>query len=730
MQKEKKNPAIVMIVTGFLLFLSTQVFSQTKDSLKTYYFNDVVVTATRSERPLSDIGKDVSLITKSDLEKQINLNPADVLSNLEGINIIGGGQTPGSLQNIYMRGANANQTVIMIDGMRITDPSGVDNAVDLSELSLTNIQRIEVVRGTNSTLYGSSAIGGVVNFITEKNMNKGFNADINLRTGTFGKGASDLSQNVLLNYTTPQGFYFSGGVFNSKVSGLDATVKLVPAPAFKDYDKDGFNKTDLLGKTGYSAGNFDLFVSYKRTKQKSNIDGGAFTDDDNYTIDFKRNLYNYGATYKLSNSAKLSFKGGYTDMSRTSLNDSSVVAASGETDHSYFKGTYDGTVLDNELQANFTLQNIDAVLGGGVYEEKMDEKTFYYSSAYGGYESTLDLTPLDIKTTTKNIFAHIDINGDILSPALSDLSLALGSRYNHHSTFGDKFTYEINPSYKITKNSLLYVSYATGFNAPPLYRLFSPEQDYTSNITRGNVNLQPEESKSFEAGFKQAIGTSIVFTASYYTTEVKNNIEYVYLWDKNIPVDQLGTDWSRNDYRGDTYLNVGKLLTDGFEFSIAAAITHELSANLNASFVNGKLKYSPEDIDVNKTQGNRVQLYSNGSFLDGNIENDDLVRRSNTANLSLTYQPIDVLALKLNVKYNGKKDDLYYNENAGPYGALGTQGVSDYTLFDISVRYNLMQDLNAIVRVENIFDKQYTDLIGYRTRGRGVYLSLGYNFHQ
>ncbi|KAB2844602.1 MAG: TonB-dependent receptor plug domain-containing protein, partial [Melioribacteraceae bacterium] len=149
-----------------------------------------------------------------------------------------------------------------------------------AELSLANIQRIEIVRGSHSTLYGSSAIGGVINFITEKNMKPGLNADLNLQTGTFGEGSFDFTQNLLLNYTTHEGFYFSGEVYNSNVKGFDATVKNTP-PVFGSYDKDNFDKTDIFGKAGYAANNLDLFIAYKRTDQKEDIDDGAFADDDN-----------------------------------------------------------------------------------------------------------------------------------------------------------------------------------------------------------------------------------------------------------------------------------------------------------------------------------------------------------------------------------------------------------------------------------------------------------------
>ena len=273
MKQEKKNPAILVIVIGFLIFSSTNIFPQQTDSLKNYNLNEVIVTATRSEKPLLNVGRSVSVISKSDITNSVYLLPSEILSAQEGVYVMGNGQTPGSLQNIYMRGAHPNQTVIMIDGLRITDPSSVENVIDLSELSLANIQKIEMVRGSHSTLYGSSAIGGVINFITEKNMKPGFNADINLRTGTFGEGTSDLSQNLLLNYTDKSGFYFCSEVYNTKVNGLDATVKNISDhSAAQNYDKDNFEKLDIFGKAGYATNKLDVFVSFKRTDQRADCE--------------------------------------------------------------------------------------------------------------------------------------------------------------------------------------------------------------------------------------------------------------------------------------------------------------------------------------------------------------------------------------------------------------------------------------------------------------------------
>lgn len=721
MKKEKKNPAITVIVLGLLFLLQINLSAQT-DSLKNYNLDEVIISATRSEKNLWDVGRSVSVISKEDFNNSVYLSPSEVLATREGINIIGTGQNPGSLQNLYMRGSSTNHTTIMIDGLRITDPSSVDNSLDLAELSLGNIHKIEIVRGSHSTLYGSSAIGGVINFITEKNMKPGLNADLNLRTGTFGNGSFDFSQNLLLNYTALEGFYFSGEIYNSNVKGFDATVKNTN-PVFQNYDKDNFDKTDIFGKAGYAANNLDFFVSYKRTDQKADLDDGAFADDENYTLEFKRNLFTYGASYKVNNYLSVAINGGFSDMERLNLDDSSVVDEFGNTDGTYYEAVYSGSILNNELQANLKFNGITAVIGGGLYTEKMNNK-FYSISPYGPYEQDLDY--LNIKADIKNVFARTDINGTLLSPSLSAFALGLGMRYNNHSTFGDKVTYEINPSYKLLENTLLYGSLSTGFNSPPLYRLFTPESNYMSGITRGNKNLKPEYSKSFEIGLKQNTG-NVTFTLAAFSTEVENNIEYVYLWDPNIAIEDLGNDWMRDDNRGDTYLNIGTLFTKGLEISIASQITNKISASFNYSYVDGSLEYKPSEIDEEATQGNRVQLYNNGAFVNRELEQDNLARRANTANLAIQYKPVEKLDLMLNVKYVGKKDDVFYDAAILPWGALGTEPVNEYTLFDVSAKYQLLQNFAAAVRIENIFDKKYSEIKGYRTRGRGAYLSLRYS---
>jgi len=717
------KPKTILVVT--MLVASRISHAQQVDTTKAVELKPVTVTATRSEKNPMEVGRSITVLSSDQIKSSGANTVSELLSQQEGIYIVGTGQNPGQLQSIFTRGANGNQTNILIDGVKISDPSSTDNAIDLSELSLANIERIEIVRGSHSTLYGSSAIGGVINIITKKNQTPGIHADAEIKSGTFGSGTSLFGENVGLNYTHKSGFYVNAELFNINVKGLDATIDTVTNP--NDYthnhrDKDDFSKTDLLGKLGYKNQKWDIFASYKTISQKSEIDDGAFSDDDNYTINFKRNFTTYGASYKVNEKLNFSFIGGVTDLNRHLVDDSTVVADDGTTDHSYWEGTYKGNTMNNELLMNYKMKGLNVVAGGGLFNEQMTFQTFYYSTAWGIYESKSNLDTLNINVNTVNEFLHIDLDGSLFKDKWSKFSLGLGVRNTNHDLFGTNLTYEINPSLKVSEGGLLFASYSTGFNAPSLYQLYSPNKDFTSQITRGNKTLKPETSSSWEFGFKQKVNDNITYSISYFKTAVENSIDYVYLWDKTKQIDSLGF----GDYRGDTYINIGKQTNQGVEIAINSKVSKTFWINGNLSLVSGRLEYDPASIDTSHTNGNHVQLFTNGAFLNKDVETIGLVRRPSTANVGFTYKPIEKLSLGANIKYVGARSDIYYSSASGPFGALATKGVADYSLLDIIIRYSIIKSLTATVRAENIFDVKYNEIYGYTTRGRGFYITLRY----
>ncbi len=295
------------------VIISSQLSAQ-QDSLLSKTLEEVTVTSSRSEKKLSEAARSVSVITANDIKKLPYQNLADLLSRSEGIYIPGALQTPGSLQTFGLRGANSNQTLVMIDGIKISDPSSPNNELDFNEISLANVERIEIVRGSHSTLYGSSAIGGVINIITKQNGRKGFTGNVNSRIGTFGKKTSELTNQAYLNYTGKSGFYGSAEILDSRVTGLNAAIDTTDPSKPRLNEKDHFSKADIVGKLGFTNQKLNAYLSYKNVFQKSDIDDGSFQDDDNRIIRFKRDLVTYGGQYNFNSNTSVKYIGGYTNM--------------------------------------------------------------------------------------------------------------------------------------------------------------------------------------------------------------------------------------------------------------------------------------------------------------------------------------------------------------------------------------------------------------------------------
>lgn len=721
----RKNYIKCIVLAGgplFLFFSPLLVFGQEEDSLKSIALQQVIISASRKEQKVFDVGRNVSVISREKIEQSIYTNVAELLSEEAGIYIIGTNQTPGTNQSLFLRGANSNHTNVLIDGIRLTDPSTPNAALDLSELSLLNVERIEIIRGSHGAMYGTSGIGGVINIITKKGQQPGLNGYADVQAGTFGKETLLLKQNVMANYTFQSGLYTNIAIQNMDVKGMDASVDTVRNEnSFKTNDNDDFDKVDALAKIGYEGEKWDIFSSYKYTSQQTAIDAGAYNDDDNYQLDFHRNSLNYGGSYKINDLWKFQYNGGWSGLHRASVNDSSIVDHAGTYDHNYFESDYNGTTFMNEFQTAFAGTNLTFLVGVGHYNEKTDFSTYFFSSGPFPFESAINYDSLDLSSATKYLFAQTNLNGGLLNKSLQKINLSLGARYSEHSRFGRNFSFEFNPSYKLSERALLYASYSTGFNAPSLVQLFDPTQAFGSLTNRGNIGLEPETSASFELGLKQTIGNRISFSVAYFNTEVKNAIEYIYLWNKTPPLDSL----SFGDYLGDTYINIAEQKNRGVEFSFEAIVNNLLTINVGFSAVNGVYNFSPSDIDKVYTAGNYVQLFSNGEFIIEEVETEGLVRRPvNTINLNVNYNPLPKLVLTGNTRFVSTRDDSFYDPLLGPFGALNSIQVGSYYLLDLSANYDLNNHFSAGVKVENVLNEEYAEIRGFNTRGRGVYLRV------
>ncbi|HYG17366.1 MAG TPA: TonB-dependent receptor [Ohtaekwangia sp.] len=685
-----------------------------QDSLRQTLLQEVVVSATRTEQPVIEIPRSVSVITSNTIEKSVFNSVGELLGSQEGVYVVGNNQTPGSNQGLFMRGANSNQVVVMIDGIRIMDPSSPNAAVDLSEISLANVERIEIIRGSHSTIYGGSAIGGVVNIITRKNGHAGLHGNASLQAATFGHGSSAFTETIDLRYSLKRGFYVVGSVINQHVNGLDATIKEQLSPgAFTTRDADDFRKTDGAVKLGFKTKKWDNVLSFKRTDQRAYIDDGAFADDDNNYLDFKRNLFDYRVGYTINSHVRINAIGSWSDMNRFNENDSSVIDDAGTYDQSYFRGRYRGNHQTHELQLNFDGARIHGVAGGGLFRDEMTFDTYFFSNAFGPFESVVNYDSLDVSSKTVYAFGE-------LRYTLGKFGISGGTRFSHHSRFGSYSTFELNPSYQVDQNLLLYLSYATGYNAPSLYQLFDPTKDFGSYASRGNRDLDAEESVSYEAGVKKEFSNGSFFTVSAFTTTVRNAIEYIYLWNSGKAQDDL--DFA--DYRGDRYINIGQQHTKGFECSSHIVIGRAWLQG-NFTWTTGRITIRGQDLKAEETGGNHVQLYNFGSFLDKEFKGNILSRRPRLmASVQTGYRITPPLVVTAGYRFAGARYDPGYEDTLGPFGALSHIRIGAYSLVDIGVNWEALKNLSLAFKVENIFDQRYQEIAGFQTRGRSGYIKL------
>ncbi len=683
--------------------------------------NEVIISATRTPQEVFSLGRSATIISSDEISKSTYNTVAELLASVSSTYVVGSGQNPGANQSIFMRGSNSNHVNVLIDGVKITDPSSPNSAIDFSEISLANVERIEIVKGSHGALYGTGGIGGVINIITKKGKD-GLQGELTMQLGKLGGGGLTTNQSAAINYGK-NGYYINGALFNTNIKGLDATTDTVTTNSFRSQDKDNFSKTDFSTKVGYQKGDFDIYGSYKKVKQEADIDDAAYDDDDNYTLDFDRDMINYGATYAF-NKWQVNFNGGVSFSERSAIDDSSRVDEMGNYDQTYVSNATKGQLSTQELQLSYYATGATALLGAGVYREQMDLNNYIYAnSAFGLFEQTSNYDSLDLSLNSKYVFGSVNLNGKQLMPAFNGLSLTVSGRYTSLDNGQDNFSFDISPVYTKGKTTL-FASYSEGFNNPSLTQLFDPNGQFNFT-TRGNPDLKPETSQSTEIGIKQRINKGAWITASVFKTNVKNAIEYVYLWDGSVPQQDL----SFLQYLGDTYINIAKQIVSGVEIEARAQFSPKIKAAVSFNYLEGEYRFDNNELNQAYVGGNHVQLFTTGIFINEDEKSSELIRRpSFQAFGSLTYSPIEAFNLTTTLQVTDARPDVFYDNSLGPFGALNTKEVERYALLGFQAQWNISPKIFSTLFVENVLNETYAEINGFNTRGRSFYLKVGYQF--
>lgn len=525
------------------LIISSPAFAQS-DSSKT--LNEVVVSATKYPTKTSTTGKVVVVINRQDIERAGSRDLSQLINEQGGLYINGANSNPGKDKSIYLRGARVEHTLITIDGVPVYDATGIGSNFDIRQVLIESVERIEVLKGSQSTLYGSDAIAGVINIITRKGNNNGkpLGGNALLSYGSFRtvRAAAALngkSKNV--DYNVGYNYFSTKGISEAdKPAGSSAT-----------FDRDGSEQSGVQASLGIQATTKLRIAPYLRyNKVKGKLDNDALTDDPNFRFDNK--VWQAGVRNDFSiGSGKWALLYNYTSTDRDYRNDSASLSQSGAFSHNTF--------VSNEHygEAYFVqpLGPLKLTAGVDFRASNLDLDNYYKS---GGFVSQSKLG----KDTTKHNQAGAYA---ALTYGSGGFNIEGGGRYNHHSRYGSNFAFNLNPSYLFRKQWKVFANLSTGYRTPSLYQLYS---------IYGNDALEPEESLNIEGG------------AQYFTKDEKAYIRATYF---NREVSDLQVFFFNATTFQSQYINRDKQHDQGFELDGKISLGDKITIKAFYSYVDGEI---------------------------------------------------------------------------------------------------------------------------------------------
>ena len=452
------------------------------EQTKSFVGDEMIITATKTLNSISDAGgSSVTVITGEEIKNSGKQSVEEVIKGTAGIDVASNGG-PGTLASVFLRGADAKNTLVLIDGVPSNDPADANRAPNFANLTVDNIDRIEIVRGTVSFLYGSNASAGVINIITKKGRStpESFAGIEGGSYGTYKVYAGTNGQQGILNYSV--------GLSKLKTEGFSAVDQNNSwiNPKGKIFEKDGYENTSLSGNFGLRLNEHTSLETVLRYTKANvaydysgvdtsglNQDTGQFSGRITLKMDYQPlvstlyyNVYDQDRTYLSSDFLSSRFNG-----------------------HRYEIG-WQGDVKADE--------NNTVSVGLNYQQESMINQNF------GSYASLLDKG-----VGSNSIFLQDQWR-------LGGLNLVGGLRYEDNEMFGSKVTCRVAPSYTIN-DTVLKFSYGTGFRAPSLYELYS---------TYGNTQLTAETTSGWDAGFEQKVSERLKFGATYFRMDFDNRIDF------------------------------------------------------------------------------------------------------------------------------------------------------------------------------------------------------------
>ncbi|WP_426000172.1 TonB-dependent receptor plug domain-containing protein [Caulobacter sp. DWR1-3-2b1] len=490
--------------------------------------DQVVVTAGRAADKLSETPVSMTVITGETLRQRQAVVVSDLLSRTPGVTVTRNGGVGGSTQ-VRIRGAESDQTAVLIDGVKLNDPSSTGGGYNFANLLAGDVSRIELLRGPQSTLWGSQAIGGVVSMIT-KTPDSALSGDAAIEGGSratayarFGAGAGGAWGGWRLAASQ----YTTAGISNF-------------AESRGGKEKDGYRNTAVSGRLDLNVTDavaLDGRVSY--TAGRNEFDGFpapfyAFADTPEYGK--IRELVSYLGARLSSFDGALASRVGYSYTQTDRDNYDPTLSA---------PKTFDSRGTDNSLeyQGAWTINPVWRAVFGAETERT------WFRTASPSFSPQVD----------RHATGMDSVYGQLQAKPAPGLTLTGGVRRDEHDTFGGSTTYQAGAAWSLNEGAtVLRANYGEGFKAPSLYQLYS---DY------GNTTLKPEEAKSWDLGVEHALLEGrLRGSVTYFSRDTKNQIDFV---SNNTPPNFGG------------YANTAKTKADGVEVEASYEVNTIVTVSTN-----------------------------------------------------------------------------------------------------------------------------------------------------
>ena len=653
---------VVSSVLAAAVSLPTSIAAQ--EVQDTTQLEELVVTATRIPTPADAVTSSMTTFSREELQAQGIRFVQDALREVPGATIVQVGSY-GGVTSLFLRGGESDYVKVLVDGVPVNQSGG---AYNWANLTTDNIDRIEILRGPASVIYGSDAVTGVVQIFTRHGA-AGIAVEGGGEAGTFGTltgHAGVLGATDRFNYSADASRISTDGTypFNNDYGNTVLSGAWRGTPDIR---------TDLSLSARFADNRYHFPTDFS----------GALADSNQSNAEKALSLgLDLGRRVGARSELRLTAGGSRTDGEFDDQPDNAAdTVGFGFTSHRESRA--DRGNLD--LRLITTPTSVVTITAGSQVERETERQSGETTSNFGGIATTPD-TPFDRGRTTLGYYAQ----GVLDLP--SGLALNLNARVDHNSGFGTFFTYRAGVAYRLPSRTRVRASLGRAFKAPTFC-----EQFCNAPVVVGDSGIRPERSTSWEVGVEQGLfAGQLSFWATYFDQRFRDLI----LYDGSAAPGQP------------TYLNGAAAQAHGIETGLTSSLGHGIGATASYTYLATK---ATDDGGM-----------PSPSFADG----DRLIRRpQHSAAVALRARAFDRATLGGSMTYVGARDDVDFTVFPSERVELPA-----YAVVDLAGEVEILRaaagrpGLAATVRVENLFNQQYDQVVGFSGRPRGIFGGARFHF--